>query len=85
MAKRTKNSRKAAAKTPKATATKKPTPKIPAAAKSRAATRKPAQASTQVTHDQIAKRAYEIWMEQGKPAGTEHENWCQAKDQLSKI
>jgi len=81
MAKRKKTTKKAATKT---TATKKQVPKKSAAAKPRASAGKGPKASRAVTHDQIAKRAYEIWMENGRPTGTEHEHWCQAQAQLAK-
>jgi hypothetical protein len=34
------------------------------------------------TDEQIAVRAYEIWLEKGKPDGTELENWAEAERQL---
>lgn len=34
------------------------------------------------THDQIAKRAYEIWVAKGRPAGRDLENWKQAEREL---
>ena len=33
-------------------------------------------------HDQIAKRAYEIWIAKGRPAGRDLENWQQAEREL---
>ncbi len=35
------------------------------------------------SHDQIAVRAYEIWLGRGKPEGTDHEDWVEAERQLS--
>ena len=34
-------------------------------------------------HDQIAKRAYEIWVSKGRPVGRDQENWQQAERELS--
>lgn len=36
-----------------------------------------------LTHDQIAKRAYMIWLAKGKPEGKDRENWLEAVSQLS--
>ena len=35
-----------------------------------------------LTHDQIAKRAYEIWVAKGRPQGKDLENWQQAEREL---
>jgi hypothetical protein len=37
----------------------------------------------EVTHEMIAKRAFEIWCDKGRPWGLESENWRQAEEQLS--
>jgi hypothetical protein len=34
------------------------------------------------THEQIAKRAYEIWVARGRPHGKDAENWRQAEREL---
>src|SRR5437868_4109427 len=34
------------------------------------------------THEQIAERAYQIWLIRGMPAGTDAENWFEAEKQL---
>lgn len=34
------------------------------------------------SHEQIAKRAYEIWVARGKPQGKDLENWRQAEREL---
>jgi hypothetical protein len=34
------------------------------------------------THSEIAARAYELWLEQGEPAGSAEENWLEAERQL---
>ena len=34
------------------------------------------------THDQIAKRALEIWMQHGCPPGEDKKNWFEAERQL---
>ncbi len=37
----------------------------------------------EITHEMIAKRAFEIWCEKGCPIGGEAENWLRAQDELS--
>jgi hypothetical protein len=34
------------------------------------------------THDQIAQRALEIWMQHGCPPGEDEKNWLEAERQL---
>ena len=34
------------------------------------------------SHEQIAVRAYMIWIDRGQPEGTELENWLEAERQL---
>jgi hypothetical protein len=34
------------------------------------------------THEQIARRAYEIFIERGQPAGQDLEHWLEAEKQL---
>ena len=36
----------------------------------------------EVSDDEIAQRAYEIWESRGRPEGTGDEDWQTAKDQL---
>ncbi len=36
-----------------------------------------------VSHDDIALRAYQIWMEKGQPVGEDVINWQQAEAELS--
>ena len=38
--------------------------------------------STNIDHNRIAARAYEIWMEQGCPDGKDREHWYQAESEL---
>ena len=35
------------------------------------------------THDQIARRAYELWVQSGYLSGRDSENWAQAERELS--
>ena len=35
------------------------------------------------THDQIAQRAYEIWISKGRPYGQDEQNWIEAEAQLT--
>ena len=34
------------------------------------------------SHEQIARRAFEIWCGKGRPAGTEEQNWLEAERAL---
>ena len=36
------------------------------------------------TVDQIAKRAYELWLRKGKPNGHRFQNWLEAEAELRK-
>jgi len=53
----------------------------PSIAKS--ATPAPAPRKTPPTHEQVAKRAYEIWISKGRPVGRDVENWKQAERELA--
>ena len=35
-----------------------------------------------ISYEDISRRAYEIWEEQGRPAGREMENWLTAEQEL---
>ena len=35
------------------------------------------------THDQIARRAYELWVQSGYLSGRDSENWAHAERELS--
>ena len=37
------------------------------------------------THDQIARRAYELWMQGGCPGGCDLEHWLEAEQQLGNL
>lgn len=37
---------------------------------------------TTMSHDQIAKRAYEIWLAKGRPYGQDEQNWREAEASL---
>lgn len=43
----------------------------------------PAPAKTAPTHDAIAAKAYEIWLEKGRPIGQDDANWAEAVEALS--
>lgn len=34
------------------------------------------------THEEIAKKAHELWEKQGRPEGKDLECWCEAEAQL---
>ncbi|MDI1319195.1 MAG: DUF2934 domain-containing protein, partial [bacterium] len=38
---------------------------------------------TTPTHDEISKRAFQLWHEYGSPAGRENETWLSAERQLT--
>lgn len=40
--------------------------------------------ATNVDHNRIAARAYEIWLEQGCPEGRDKDHWYQAELELRK-
>lgn len=68
-----------------ATLTAPAAPTIKAPVTVAAAPAKPQAANWPVTkpsHDQIAKRAYEIWIARGRPVGSDLENWQQAEREL---
>ncbi|MCC7147506.1 MAG: DUF2934 domain-containing protein [Phycisphaeraceae bacterium] len=75
--------KKAPAKTPAAQAVE---AAVKAATPAPAASSRPAGGTSEVkitlSHDQIAKRAYMIWLAKGKPAGRDAENWLQAVSEL---
>ncbi|MCU0915978.1 MAG: DUF2934 domain-containing protein [Planctomycetes bacterium] len=43
---------------------------------------RPAADGPKITHDQIARRAHELWVQQGCPHGRDRENWFEAEKQL---
>ena len=53
------------------------------AKKTNARTAAPAIGVSKITHEMIAKRAFEIWCGKGRPSGTEAENWREAQEALS--
>jgi hypothetical protein len=38
--------------------------------------------STSLSHEEISKRARQIWEQRGRPAGQENEHWLQAEREL---
>jgi len=89
--------KKPSARSSTATSVKKKPVKVKAVAKRAGAAKKPAVRSTQarptqttskampaMTHDQIAKRAYELWLASGRPIGRDQAIWLQAECELNK-
>ncbi|MEX0885557.1 MAG: DUF2934 domain-containing protein [Phycisphaeraceae bacterium] len=87
---------KSAAKPTPATPTTPPaTPTTPAAsaaaatakakAKSKAAGHSAATPAAPVTREQIAQRAYEIWLSKGRPTGLDQQNWHEAEMELHRV
>jgi hypothetical protein len=37
-----------------------------------------------ITHEMIAKRAYEKWVKRGRPMGTQMQDWLEAEMELKK-
>lgn len=56
-------------------------PKAKAAAK-KPAKKKAAKPVITLTHDAVAKRAYELWVSQGCPQGRAEQHWAEAEKQL---
>jgi hypothetical protein len=58
--------------------------KVPAETKSPSYGSKPGQSKAEkvLTHERIAKRAWEIWMKRGCRPGEEERNWIEAETQL---
>lgn len=54
----------------------------PAAAKPRATKKAAPEVVMTVSHDQIARRAYEIWLAKGCPQGADYQNWVEAEAEL---
>jgi hypothetical protein len=80
---------------PARSAAPKPTGKADAAPKAKAtvtrpgsgtAAGKPAGAKRREdnTHERIQLRAYELWENEGRPAGREHANWLQAESEIAR-
>jgi hypothetical protein len=46
------------------------------------AARPQTQVEMKITHEMIARRAYEIWLAKGRPAGQEEQNWREAEAEL---
>ncbi|HEX7008661.1 MAG TPA: DUF2934 domain-containing protein [Phycisphaeraceae bacterium] len=42
----------------------------------------PSGAVVTLTHEEIARRAYEIWLAKGKPIGQDEQNWHEAEREL---
>jgi hypothetical protein len=59
---------------PRAAAAAAPPPAHPAAG--------PATVTTTLSHEKVAKLAYEIWVKKGRIAGRDFENWREAEAQL---
>lgn len=47
-------------------------------------TTKKSSVKSKPSHEDIAKRAYEIWQEQGCPNGNHEANWIQAEKELTR-
>ena len=54
----------------------------PAAQKSEARNAAAARATTAISPDRIAARAYEIWQANGRPDGRDRDHWFQAEREL---
>ncbi len=54
------------------------------AAKGRGAKPEPSRGGTAtISHEEIAKRAREIWEQRGRPAGEDEKIWLEAEEQLT--
>lgn len=54
-----------------------------ASAQSSTTTKATAQPVMRVTHDDIARKAYEIWLAKGRPLGQDQQNWHEAEAELT--
>ncbi len=36
------------------------------------------------THEQVAKAAYFLWIEKGRPSGCDNDIWCEAEQRLTR-
>jgi phage protein D len=77
---KTKSAKQASAK--KAAAAKASASKPKTARKGKAPANPDAKPVVVVSHDQIARKAYEIWLAKGKPHGQDEQNWLEAKSAL---
>lgn len=84
--------KKTSAQASNASAVKKKPVKVEAVAKRASRAKKTAAKSTKrtstttapaVTQDQIAKRAYELWLEHDRPIGRDQAIWLQAERELT--
>ena len=80
--------RKTAPKTAPKTAARKPAAKpaapVKAGAKGSKPTRSPQpEVVMKATHDEIARKAYEIWESRGCPAGCDGDHWREAETSLN--
>lgn len=82
VAKPIKKSAKAAKPDTKSKKAAKPLPKAKVVKVEPAAATAAAPTAPQVTDEQISQRAYEIWVEKGRPYGQEDANWAQAIAEL---
>ena len=42
----------------------------------------PANQQVKVPHDKVAKRAYEKWVQRGRPQGTDKQDWMEAEAEI---
>jgi hypothetical protein len=42
------------------------------------------QSGSTLTHEQIAKRAYERWVKRGRPHGNDKQDWLEAEAELKR-
>ena len=85
---RRKSTRTARASASTTATTAKSAPAAPAtrkrtSAKKTAASEASPQAIMRFTHDDIARKAYEIWLAKGRPLGQDEQNWCEAEAELA--
>ena len=67
------------------TSKKKASAKTTSKRKGKATAKPDAKPVVVLTHDQIAQKAYEIWLAKGKPHGQDQQNWDEAKAALEQI
>ena len=69
---------------PSKRAAAKPAAKSPSAPRAKKSPPRAKAAPAAITHERIAQRAFEIWVERGMPIGCDEENWLTAEHELMK-
>jgi len=84
---RTKTATKSNGRASAAKSTRKPASRATAVRRTATAKKEAPKAEPKVimmmSHDQIAERAYHIWLKKGRPTGCDEDNWIEAEKELA--